>query len=182
MRVLVRIFRAPLVFFSPVPAYSWFVKYLLASLKTWDGPWLFAAWALHVCLARLMGAGWWYLLFPYIGGSAGVLLFHAQHGVNEGYRYTGKQWDFSRAALQGSTNLLVTLGIEYHHIHHFSVRVPSYKLRECHESAPSGMWEVSGVTDVGARGFVEALSNVTWDEEERKLKIVPFIYSFNLSS
>ncbi|KAK9916379.1 hypothetical protein WJX75_002039 [Coccomyxa subellipsoidea] len=33
-----------------------------------------------------------------------------------------------------------SLGIEFHHIHHFFSGVPCYLLRSCHDSAPPGTW------------------------------------------
>ena len=60
--------------------------------------------------------------------------------MNTPYRVTSSRKSLIDAGLYGSTLLsirwpftLVTLGIEFHHIHHASVLVPSYHLARCHE-------------------------------------------------
>mmetsp|Transcript_10603 Transcript_10603/g.13082 ORF Transcript_10603/g.13082 Transcript_10603/m.13082 type:complete len:482 (-) Transcript_10603:284-1729(-) len=97
-----------------------------------------------------------------IGGIIGFLLFHIQHQCNTPYRVTkGKHssWD---AGMMGSTHLLVwwpftimTLGIEYHHIHHASTQVPCYNLAKCHLQGEKNyehgqsLWDKAGVNRVG---------------------------------
>ena len=62
-----------------------------------------------------------------------MMLFHTQHAFNPAYVKTGKDWSFRDAALIGSSFISVvpwwfrwaTFGIEYHHIHHLSTKVPS---------------------------------------------------------
>lgn len=66
----------------------------------------------------------------------GTVLFHLQHSVNAPYREHQGKWDFSKAALEGSTFLeipfplrIFTNGIEYHHIHHLNTNVASYVIQ-----------------------------------------------------
>jgi omega-6 fatty acid desaturase (delta-12 desaturase) len=68
-----------------------------------------------------------------------------QHSVNLPYRVRKQEWDFTRAALEGSTFLNIpkflqpfTNGIEYHHIHHLNTNVASYNIAECHYSFEEG--------------------------------------------
>lgn len=62
----------------------------------------------------------------------------------------------------GSTHLLVawpltlvTLGIEFHHIHHASTRVPCYNLAACHEEGMNlkggDFWKRAGINQIGPR-------------------------------
>lgn len=90
----------------------------------------------------------------YTGCLIGVMLFHVQHQANDPYRMSSKSsaWDRDEAAMKGSTYLLVpeylkwvTLGIEYHHIHHWTTGVPCYGLRQAHESIPDSEWKSVGV-------------------------------------
>lgn len=82
-----------------------------------------------------------YLLASWIAGMIGLQLFHLQHQCNTPYRVEGKgEHSKYDAGMLGSTHLLVpfpltemTMGIEYHHIHHASTQVPGYHLRACHE-------------------------------------------------
>ncbi|CAK9058326.1 unnamed protein product [Durusdinium trenchii] len=80
-----------------------------------------------------------YLLAAWLGGSLGVACFHLQHHCNSPYRVPD---DSSRthldAAILGSTRIplawplsVFSFGIEYHHIHHFDIRVPGYRLERC---------------------------------------------------
>jgi omega-6 fatty acid desaturase (delta-12 desaturase) len=55
------------------------------------------------------------------------------------------------------------MGIEFHHIHHLTTRVPGYVLAECHAAAPPGAWDA--VTRVGLRLGLASLCNVMWNEE-----------------
>lgn len=64
------------------------------------------------------------------------------------------------AALLGSTRIplpfplsLFSFGIEYHHIHHFDVRVPGYRLPQCDaEGEKLGLWGRVNTVDA-ARAF-----------------------------
>jgi len=84
----------------------------------------------------------------------GFMMFHWQHEVNNAYWVPNTEYNEIEAGLLGSTYLLVpwylkwsTLGIEYHHIHHLTTRIPSYKLQMCHEEAPYQYWESITVVD-----------------------------------
>lgn len=54
-----------------------------------------------------------------------------------------------------------------HHIHHLNSRVPCYALRECHESAPAGMW--AGVREITLAESWKTLRLVLWDEQLGRL-------------
>ena len=59
-----------------------------------------------------------------------------------------------------------TLGIEYHHIHHFRTKMPGYMLREVHESAPAGMW--AEVVYLQPRDMWRSLQLQVWDDREQR--------------
>ena len=71
------------------------------------------------------------------------MLFHLQHQVNTGYYKKYDENDtftHDKAQLHGASMLQIpwflkwtTFGIEYHHIHHLTPRIPSYNLQRCHE-------------------------------------------------
>ena len=102
-----------------------------------------------------------YLSFIVPVAALGLFLFHAQHTFPDTVRYEGLSVKglgtpdeaanlegLYRNAIEGSSLLLVpewlkpfTARIEYHHIHHLNAKVPSYNLRQCHESARPGLWK-----------------------------------------
>lgn len=97
-----------------------------------------------------------YLLAAWLGGSLGVACFHLQHHCNSPYRVLD---DSSRthldAAIVGSTRIplawplsVFSFGIEYHHIHHFDIRVPGYRLERCDaEGEDLGLWKRVNTVD-----------------------------------
>jgi len=88
-----------------------------------------------------------YLLFQLVAitvaGSAGVWLFYVQHQFEDVYWERGQEWDYEKAALEGSSYYKLpkvlqwfTGNIGFHHIHHLSPRIPNYHLAKCHRSEP----------------------------------------------
>ena len=75
-----------------------------------------------------------------IAGTAGVWLFFVQHQFEDVYWENGDTWDYTEAALQGSSYLKLpqpfqffTGNIGLHHVHHLSARVPNYNLQRAHD-------------------------------------------------
>merc|ERR1711920_1002832 len=101
-------------------------------------------------------------------------LFHLQHQVNPGYwKDTSNGYDHDEACLRGCSYLLVpwwlkwvTLGIEYHHIHHLSIRVPCYELQNCHESCDP-QW-LEGVAEVSMLKAMLSCFHSMWDVETER--------------
>ncbi len=143
---LVRIFREPFVFFTFSVPFIWFIGifYSIAKRYGWNSL-TFLEKSLSVItytfLMPLVGVPAWKMwLSIYCSSILGNILFHLQHSVNTPYRKRKFDWDFLTAAVEGSTFLEIpkllrpfTNGIEYHHVHHLSTKVPSYKIQECHE-------------------------------------------------
>ena len=116
-----------------------------------------------------------------LGAAFGVYLFHLQHSVNPAYRvHLHDNHDKFLGALYGSTFLHVhpilkffTLGIEYHHIHHASTRVPCYKIQQCHEEAEDGLWD--GVVHVDTlEKYVVSTFHTMWDDDKKSLVTFPW--------
>ena len=83
------------------------------------------------------------LLVLMVAGSAGVWLFYVQHQFEGVYWERRADWDYSTAALKGSSfyKLPKVLqwfsgNIGFHHIHHLSPRIPNYRLEKCHRAEP----------------------------------------------
>lgn len=105
-------------------------------------------------------------------GSVGIWLFYVQHQFEGVYWDRREDWDYTSAALQGSSfyKLPKVLqwfsgNIGFHHIHHLSPRIPNYNLEKCHKAEPL-FQTVPAVTLFSSfKSFTFRL----WDEQRRKL-------------
>src|SRR2546422_1463281 len=107
-----------------------------------------------------------------VAGSAGVWLFYVQHQFEGVYWERNEDWDYTTAALQGSSFYKLPKilqwfsgNIGYHHIHHLSSRIPNYNLEQCHKADPL-FQRVKPVTFFGS---FKSLTFRLWDEQRRKL-------------
>ncbi len=78
-----------------------------------------------------------------VAGSLGIWLFYVQHQFEDSYFEDEDQWDYVKAAIDGSSYYKLpkvlqwlTGNIGYHHVHHLNPRVPNYRLEQAHESTP----------------------------------------------
>jgi len=112
------------------------------------------------------------LLVITVASSAGVWLFYVQHQFEDVYWERGHQWDYVKAALEGSSfyKLPKVLqwfsgNIGFHHIHHLSPRIPNYNLERCHRSEPL-FQKVRPITLISS---LKCFSFRLWDEESRRM-------------
>jgi omega-6 fatty acid desaturase (delta-12 desaturase) len=132
-------------------------------------------------LGMVLSLGWtfgWinYLILQGIvtgfSGAAGVWLFYVQHQFEDAYWERSGEWDYTNAALQGSSfyKLPAVLrwfsgNIGFHHIHHLSPKIPNYNLERCHESHPL----FRTVKPLTLRNSLKSLAFRLWDEPKRRL-------------
>jgi omega-6 fatty acid desaturase (delta-12 desaturase) len=102
----------------------------------------------------------------------GVWLFYVQHQFENTYWSDGKEWDFERAALRGSSYYdlpaplrWLTANIGVHHVHHISSKVPYYRLPEVLRDYPE-LKQIGRVTFWQSLGGVRL---VLWDEAKKRL-------------
>ena len=107
-----------------------------------------------------------------VAGAFGVWLFYIQHQFEEAYWERHEEWDYTAAALHGSSyyklpRVLQWLSgnIGFHHIHHLSSRIPNYNLERCHNSHPV----FEQVKPITIRVSLKSLAFRLWDENHRKL-------------
>jgi omega-6 fatty acid desaturase (delta-12 desaturase) len=107
-----------------------------------------------------------------VAGGAGFWLFYVQHQFEGVYWERGDNWDYTAAALQGSSfyKLPKVLqwfsgNIGYHHIHHLSSRIPNYNLERCHKADPI-FQKVKPVTFFAS---FKSLNFRLWDEQRNEL-------------
>jgi omega-6 fatty acid desaturase (delta-12 desaturase) len=101
------------------------------------------------------------------GGAIAAWMLYIQHQYEDTYYMAAGDWDFERAALQGSSYLELPRALawvvgnaNYHHVHHLSAKIPNYNLRAAHEHQP--MFEQTPV--VTLRSSLAALRLKLWDE------------------
>lgn len=107
-----------------------------------------------------------------IAGSAGVWLFYVQHQFEGVYWERAEEWDYEKAALQGSSYYKLppvlqwfSGNIGFHHIHHLSPRIPNYHLERCHRSEPL----FQAVKPVTLFSSFKCLTFRLWDERRRRM-------------
>ncbi|MED4203453.1 fatty acid desaturase [Neobacillus mesonae] len=175
-----RLYRNPLVMFVLGPIYVFLIKNRFnrkgARLKERLNTYL-----INIAIAVIIGVlcwtiGWKALLLVqgpifWIAGAAGIWLFYIQHTFEDSYFEEDKEWEYVRAAVEGSSfyklpKLLqwLTGNIGYHHVHHLSPRVPNYKLEEAHNNTPP----LQNVPTITLKTSLSSLKFHLWDEQQKK--------------
>jgi len=182
-RLAYRIYRNPIVLFGFGPIYIFVVKFRLPldmlRLQRAALPSVIAT--NLVILAAFIGLGLW-LGFTEalmvqgpivaISSMAGVWLFYIQHQFERTYWRRTENWDYDKAAMQGSSfydlpRILswLTADIGIHHIHHLSSRIPNYRLRECFRENPA----LQDVDRISLRDGFRCVFLALWDESADRL-------------
>lgn len=107
-----------------------------------------------------------------VAGAAGVWLFYVQHQFEEAYWERSGDWNYTAAALQGSSFYKLPRvlqwfsgNIGFHHIHHLSPRIPNYNLQRCHNADPL----FQQVKPMTLGSSLKSLPFRLWDEQRQKL-------------
>lgn len=110
-----------------------------------------------------------------LAATFGTWLFYIQHQFEHTYWSTSDDWDYSLAALQGSSYYKLprvlqwfTGNIGFHHIHHLSHLIPNYNLQRCHDENP----QFQRATVLTLWSSLRTIALTLWDEEQQKM--VPF--------
>ncbi|MCK8058742.1 MULTISPECIES: fatty acid desaturase [unclassified Fusibacter] len=149
-RFLYRLYRNPLFLFFVAPFFLFAVLNRLPSkrytakkhhLSQWITNTGIAAVALLVSLS--FGIKYYLMIqIPvlFFASVMGVWLFFVQHQFEEVYWERHGEWDFLKAAIDGSSFYKLPLVLEwmtgyigYHHIHHLNPRIPNYNLKACYK-------------------------------------------------
>lgn len=175
-RFAYRLARNPLVLFVVAPLYLFVLQQRVPSRRA--GPReRRSVWWMNLAIAGMaVGMSSWLGLVPYlvlqtvaisVAGAAGVWLFYVQHQFEDAYWERGEDWNYTAAALYGSSfyelpHILRWLSgnIGFHHVHHLGPRIPNYHLESCHRSAQ--MFE-----EVEPLTFLRSLRSLRlhlWDE------------------
>lgn len=179
-RLAYQLYRNPFIMFGLGPIYIFLIDYRFnrknAGLKERINTYL-----TNLGIAALAGSlcwmiGWQEFLLVQgpiflISGAAGVWLFYVQHQFEGTYFEQEENWDYVKAALEGSSfyklpRILhwITGNIGFHHIHHLSPRVPNYYLASAHKQNPF----LQNVRSITLLSSLRSLRYRVWSEQSKK--------------
>ncbi|WP_374721108.1 fatty acid desaturase [Peribacillus tepidiphilus] len=180
LRLTYRMYRNPLVMFGLGPIYVFLITNRFnrkgARLKERMNTYI-----TNICIVSLIGLlgltlGWESFLLVhlpifYISGCAGIWLFYVQHTFEETYFEKDDEWEYVKAAVEGSSYYKLpkilqwlTGNIGFHHVHHFSPRVPNYYLEAAHNSSVP----LQHVPTFTISTSLRSLQFHLWDEQSKK--------------
>nr|WP_051029647.1 fatty acid desaturase [Brevibacillus massiliensis] len=178
-RIVYRLYRNPVLMFGLGPIYIFLIDYRFnrrrCGLKERLNTYLTNAGIAAIAGVLCWTLGWQAFLLVQgpiflISGAAGIWLFYVQHQFEGTYFEKEEDWDYVKAALQGSSfyrlpKLLhwITGNIGFHHIHHLSPRVPNYYLPVVHSENPF-LQEVPSIT---LSSSLRSLRFRVWNEESK---------------
>lgn len=180
-RFAYRLARNPFVLFVIAPLFLFLIQQRFSASKAsprerWSVYWMNLA-ILAVAVGLSMAFGFVpYLLIQLVvilvGGGLGIWMFYVQHQFEDVYWEREEHWDFTAAALQGSSFYKLPRilqwfsgNIGFHHIHHLSSRIPNYNLERCHKSDPL-FQQVKPITLLSS---LKSLKLRLWDEKRGQL-------------
>ena len=176
-----RFVRSPFVLFVIAPLYVFLFRQRFAS-ATASPRERHSVWWMNLALLCVLLVMSWifgfgtYLLLQtvawMVAGATGIWLFYIQHQFEDAYWERGDRWDYTAAALKGSSYYKLPKPLQwlsgnigFHHIHHLSPRIPNYNLERCHRADPV-FQQVRPIT------LFESLKSLKfrfWDEAAKKL-------------
>jgi len=180
-RFAYRLARNPITLFGLAPLFLFVFRQRLSSPNASRREQLSVYWMNLAILGVAVGMSflfgvWTYLLLHSIivmvAGSVGIWMFYVQHQFEGVYWERDKQWDFTDAALKGSSFYKLPKilqwfsgNIGFHHIHHLSPRIPNYNLERCHNADPL----FRQVPPITLWSSLKSLTFRLWDEASRRL-------------
>jgi len=180
-RFAYRLARNPIVLFVIAPVFLFVVRERFpspkASVRERHSVWRMNAAILAMATALSLVFGFKaYLLIQLTvimtAGTVGVWMFYVQHQFEDAYWEHREEWDYTTAALQGSSFYKLPRilqwfsgNIGFHHIHHLSPRIANYNLERCHNSHPL----LRDVKPLTVRTSLKSINFRLWDEQRGRL-------------
>jgi omega-6 fatty acid desaturase (delta-12 desaturase) len=180
-RFAYRLARNPLILFVVAPLYLFVIGQRFPSATAQSRErrsvhWMnLAILVMAGSLSLLMGVKRYLLIqlsVTAVAGAAGVWMFYVQHQFEDVYWERGDNWDYTAAALRGSSFYKLPKilqwfsgNIGFHHVHHLSPRIPNYSLQRCHDADPI----FQQVRPMTLFASLKALPYRLWDEPRKKL-------------
>ena len=107
-----------------------------------------------------------------VAGTCGIWLFYVQHQFEDTYWAQGEDWDFTAAAMEGSSYYKLPKimqwfsgNIGFNNIHHLNAMIPNYNLERCHRSDP--YFQVA--PELNLISSLKSLKFRLWDEDNNKM-------------
>jgi omega-6 fatty acid desaturase (delta-12 desaturase) len=176
-RFAYRLARNPVVLFLIAPLYLFLIGQRFPRAEASRRERLSVIWmnlallGVAVSLCALYGVKAYLLIQLTVVGAAataGVWLFYVQHQFDGVYWERRGSWDYTAAALQGSSFYKLPRiaqwfsgNIGFHHIHHLSPRIPNYNLERCHKADPL----FRRVRPLTLLSSLKSLTFRLWDEQ-----------------
>jgi omega-6 fatty acid desaturase (delta-12 desaturase) len=180
-RFAYRLARNPFILFGLAPFYLFVIQHRFPKKQAGTRERHSVAWTNLAIVLVATGLIWvfgWkaYLILQTIvlgtAGSAGIWLFYVQHQFEGVYWERSEEWDYSTAALKGSSFYKLPKvmqwfsgNIGFHHIHHLSPRIPNYHLEKCHKAEPL----FQTVKPVTLFSSFKSFTFRLWDEQRQRL-------------
>ncbi|MBI0579054.1 fatty acid desaturase [Neobacillus cucumis] len=179
LRLAYRFYRNPFVMFGLGPIYVFLLKNRF-NRKGAKKKERLNTYLTNVLIVAIMGLliwaiGWQSFLLVegsifLLSGAVGIWLFYVQHTFEDSYFEEDKDWEYVKAAVEGSSYYklpkiiqFLTGNIGYHHVHHLSPRVPNYKLEEAHNQT----LPLQNVPTITLATSLRSLKFRLWDEESK---------------
>lgn len=178
-----RLYRNPIIMFIIAPVFVFIIGYRFDFLRRKDWKkerrglfWTnLALLGLVLIMSLTIGFKAYILVqlpITLIATSIGSWFFFVQHNYEDAYWAQGEEWDYTIAALKGSSYYKLPKvlqwfsgSIGFHHIHHLSPKIPNYLLEKCHNENP--MFQTP-VTLTLITGF-QTTGLSLWDEDNKRL-------------
>jgi len=180
-RFAYRLARNPIVLFVFAPLFVFLIQQRFVNRKAPKRERVSVYWTNLGILVMVAGSIWLFgvrnylvLMLPavMIAGAAGLWLFYVQHQFDGVYWERREEWDYTKAALEGSSFYKLPRvlqwfsgNIGFHHIHHLSSRIPNYNLEKCHRSEQL----FQSVKPLTLSASFKSLAFRLWDEQRQKL-------------
>jgi omega-6 fatty acid desaturase (delta-12 desaturase) len=180
-RFAYRLARNPIVLFVLAPLFLFLIRQRFPSPKAARRERHSVYWTNLALFGLAAGLSWVFGIKTYlliqstilmVAGAAGVWLFYVQHQFEGVYWERTEKWDYTTAALQGSSFYKLPRvlqwfsgNIGFHHIHHLSPRIPNYHLEKCHDADPL----FQSVKPVTLFSSLKSFTFRLWDEQRRRL-------------
>lgn len=180
MKMAYRMYRNPFVMFVLGPIYIVLFKNRFnrkgARMNERLNTYLTNVLIFGISALLIWGIGWKAFIMVegpifFIAGMFGIWLFYVQHTFEDSYFEGDKDWEYVRAAVEGSSYYQlpkvlqwITGNIGYHHVHHLSPRVPNYKLEEVHKNTKP----LQNVPTITLSTSLTSLKFRLWDEKNKQ--------------
>lgn len=178
-RLAYRLYRNPIVMFGFGPLYLFLVSNRFnrkgAKRKERMNTYFINISIAAIYALLIWAIGWEAFLIVQVpilfaSGVFGIWLFYVQHQFEDTYFENEKDWDYVKAAVDGSSyyklpKILqwITGNIGFHHVHHLSPRVPNYLLEKAHESTPP----LQKATTITLASSLKAIRFRLYDEKNK---------------